>query len=154
MGTDFSYEDLRKENSKEYTFKRLYDQSLHGTECYVILSTPADSQKIAAKGFTNRMIFVEKNTYRIIKIEYYNGNQDLMKTLLAENYGSRKVNGDTERPHRAIMKNHSTGSESVMTLEKSRLNFIVDPNIFTVEGIQQWSPELTQGYLSIFNSKS
>jgi len=150
MGTDFSFEDLRKENSTDYTFTRQFDDVYRAKECYVILSAPADYQKREAKGFSSRMIYIEKGTYKILKIEYYNDNQDLLKTFEAEDYDSRRVDGPSERPHRAIMKNHDTGSISIMTLERSRLNYDVDPNIFTVQAIQAWTPEWTQMYLNIF----
>ena len=156
MGTDFSYEDLRKENSTEYTFTRQFDDTHNGKssgkECYVILSAPADLQKVATKGYSSRMIYVEKVTYRILKIEYYNEQQDLMKTFEAKDYGSKKVNGSSERPHEAIMTNYETGGKSILTLEKSRLNFDVDPSIFTIQAIEAWTPEYTKAYMDIFNT--
>ena len=151
MGTDFSFEDLRKENSTEYTFTRQFDDDYRNKECYVILSAPADYQKREAKGFSSRVIYIEKGTYKILKIEYYNDEQELLKTFEAENYDSINVDGPSERPHRAVMKNHSTNSISVMTLERSRLNYDVDPNIFTVQAIQAWTPEYTRAYLNVFN---
>ena len=154
MGTDFSYEDLRRENSKDYIFEREFDDVYDGKECYQILSTPADKQKVQAKGYSNRMILVEKETYRILKIDYYNESQVPIKTFVASNYGSAQVDGPTERPHNATMTTHGLGSKSVMTLEKSRINYTVDPRVFTERAVKEWTRESTNVYLKVFNQQA
>lgn len=152
MGTDFTFEDLRKEKTMEYTYARQFDETIRGRECHVILSAPADQMKLAAKGFGSRMVYVDKQTYNVLKIEYYDETGELNKTFEAYDYNSSEVDGPTRRPRRAVMTNHAKGSTSVMVLLKSRLNYDIDPAIFSVEAIEAWNDEFTQAYLTVFDT--
>ncbi len=153
MGTDFSFEDLRLEKTVEYTYIRQIEENVDGRPCYVILSSPADSMQLTAKKFGSRMIYIDKQNYNILKIEYQDESFTLSKTFQAYDYNSNEVDGPTRRPRRAVMTNHEKGSTSVMVLIKSRLNYQIDPNVFTAEAVESWTPEVTEGYLSIFNTQ-
>lgn len=152
MGTDFTFEDLRKEKTTEYSYSRQFDDSVRGRDCHVILSAPADQEKLRNTGYSSRMIYVDKENYNVLKIEIFDQDEALAKTFDAFDYNSSEVDGPTRRPRRGVMSNHLTGSVSVMVLLKSRLNYQIDPNLFTVEALEAWTPEFTEAYLNVFES--
>lgn len=152
MGTDFTFEDLRKEKTVEYSYSRQFDDIIDGKDCHVILSTPADSSRFEATGYGSRMIYIEKASNNILKIDYFNEEQKLTKTFQAYDYNSQDVDGPTKRPRRAVMTNHEKGSTSVMVLLKSRLNFDIDSNLFSVEALEAWSDDFTQAYMAAFDT--
>lgn len=153
MGTDFTFEDLRLEKTVEYTYKRQLDKTVEGIDCYVILSKPADEIQLSNKVYSHRVIYVEKKKYNIVKIEYYDDAMRIAKTFQAYDYNSSEVDGPTNRPRRAVMTNHEKGTTSVMVLMKSRLNYQMDPNIFTTSTIENWTPEVTANVLSVFDTQ-
>lgn len=150
MGTDFTFEDLRKERSTEYMYHRMLDMQLDGRECYVLLSAPADEFKQEATGFSTRRIFVEKDTLNILKIEFYDENDELLKTLQGFDYDSAQIDGPSKRPRRAVMTNHEKGTSSIMVLLKSRLGYELDPALFEPETLEQWTEEHDAMMMSVF----
>ena len=151
LGTDFSYEDLRKEKTVEYRYQRQQDGKVGDKEVYVILALPADKQKLETSGYGSRLLYIEKDTYHILKIDYYDESGKLLKTFRAYDYSSEKIDGISKRPRRAVMTNHETGSTTVMVLQKSRLNYSIDPRLFTKTSIQNWDKKHTSAYMDVFD---
>lgn len=150
MGTDFTFEDLRKERTPDYMYHRQLDTTLNGRDCYQILSAPADRSKLEAAGFTSRMIFVDKTSLNVLRIDFYDENDNLVKTFEGFDYDSVEVDGPTKRPRRAVMNNHEKGTTSMMVLLKSRLNFQLDERIFDPQMLKQWTPEADAALMSVF----
>jgi hypothetical protein len=84
MGTDFSYDDIssadRDIDLDTYTI--LKEESLNGTECYVIQSVPRDSDYQYSKTIT----WVDKTNYLIYKSEMYNRRGVLVKVMEMSNF--------------------------------------------------------------------
>lgn len=146
MGSDFTYEDLRKENTEEHTYHRLQDDEINGQPVYVVMAAPADVDIQVATGYANRLIYIDRDNYNVIKVEFYEeDNKDPVKVLEADQYA---VVDDAERPARIRMNNKSNGTYSVMTLMKSRLNVPVDPKVFDPETLGSWTPEMDEPLLA------
>src|SRR5262245_18954686 len=71
MGTDFAYEDLRPENLAAHTYRATGDETLDGQECWVIESVPANERQASDTGYSKRRLWVRKDNYTLVKLEYY-----------------------------------------------------------------------------------
>ncbi len=151
MGTDFTYEDLLKERSGDYRYERLEDAGVDGASCYVLRARAASAKTRKNTAYAYRDLFIDQESYNILKIDFYGLNGKLLKTLRAYDYHSRLTDGPTMRPRRAEMKHHEKGSVSKIDVLRSRINFPVNPEFFTPEAVENWPPERDQEILLKFN---
>jgi len=136
MGSDFTYEDMRKEKPGEWTYARLEDEKIDNTDCYVIISDPANKEREKITGYTDRVIYVDKATYDVRRIEFLDSKHKLIKQFDAYDY--ELTNNVTQRPHRGEMKNPGKKTNTVMMLLNSRINKPVDEKFFTLDTLQHW----------------
>ena len=139
MGSDFTYEDMRREKPGEWTYSRLEDEKIDDTDCYVILSDPANKDREKITGYTDRLVYVDKATFDIRRIQFYDSKHKLIKEFDAYDY--EKTNNATERPKRGEMKNDNKKSNTVMALLNSRLNQPLDEKFFTLDTLTHWGPD-------------
>jgi hypothetical protein len=151
MGSDFTFEDLRKEQPEEYVYNRLLDEKVEGRDCYVIMSAPKDANKLKATGFSNRILFIDKEDFNILKVEFFDSNRELIKTFQGFDYNSVEVDGPSKRPRRAVMTNRNKGSTSILALQKSRLNVPLNNDWFSVKKLDSWDAQTDEELLALFN---
>lgn len=150
MGSDFTYEDLRNENTTEHEYHRLQDDELNGAPVYVVMAAPANVDIQNAIGYANRLLYIDKETYNVHRVEFYEeNNKEPIKVLEADEYA---LVDDAERPARIRMDNRTNNTYSVMTLLESKLNAPVDMEVFDPKSLESWSPETDQGLLAQFGS--
>ena len=153
MGSDFTFEDLRKEQPKDHQYYRLQDDEIEGEEVYVIMSAPAGIDISESRDYDSRLLYIDKETYNILKIEFYEeGKSTPHKTFTGYDYNSKEVDGPTQRPHRAVMNNHEKKTTSIMTILKSRINQPLPTDIFTVEAMKEWSDQDDEEILALFET--
>ncbi|MDP0496655.1 MAG: outer membrane lipoprotein-sorting protein [Verrucomicrobiota bacterium JB024] len=142
MDSDFTFDDLRKENPEEFQYYRLMDEELEGKEVFVIMSAPANVDIKNRQDYPSRLLYIDKDSYNILRIEFYaEGEKEPFKTFNGYDYNSPEVDGATERPRRATMNNHTNSTSSIMTVLKARLNKPVPEELFTVEALQNQEEE-------------
>lgn len=141
MNSDFTYEDMRKEKPGEWTYSRLEDEKVGDTDCYVIISDPANKEREKITGYTDRVIYVDKATYDIRRIEFLDSKHKLIKQFDAYDYEATNGAGSTSRPRRGEMNNASKKSTTVMSLLSTRLNKPVDAKFFSLDTVKTWGPE-------------
>ncbi len=85
MGSQFSFEDLRlyrAEKVEKYNYRYLRDELYKGMNCFVV-------ERFSRKEYSNysrQVIWVDKKEYRIFKIDFYNKQNQLLKTLTKSKY--------------------------------------------------------------------
>jgi len=139
MGSDFTFEDLRKEKVGEWKYDRLEDESVEGTDCYVIMATPADKSREKITGYTYRFLYVDKANFVIRRIELLDSKHVITKVFDAQDY--QPANNGTQRPRSGVMTNKVKNTHTIMTLLNTRLNQPVDEKFFTLDTIQHWGPD-------------
>jgi len=147
MGSDFTYEDLRREKPGEWTYDRLDDEKIRGTDCYAIMATPANKDREQITGYTYRFLDVDKTTYDIRHIDFLDSKQKPLKSFDAFDY--QATNTSTQRPRSGIMVNLVSGTKTVMTLVGSRLDKPLDPKFFTLETLKSWGLEQDQAFADL-----
>ena len=136
MGSDFTYEDLQRESTADYQYAYVGDSRIGQRPVYKVVAVASSPGNRRITGYARRILYLDKQSFDILKIEFFDANNIHEKTLEAFEFGSEDVEGKAIRPHRAVMSNHLKGTTSVMTLRQSRLNVPIRPEFFNPEKIQ------------------
>ena len=126
-GTDFSYEDLEaKEYSKSYTPRLIREE----TEAFVLELIPKDRNS----EYSKQIMWVRKDSYVVIRAEFYNRKGKLYKELAQQ--GIQNIDGywiPRQTQMKDLMKNHST----TMVLDEVTFDSGLADSIFTQRYLQR-----------------
>ncbi|WP_427916968.1 outer membrane lipoprotein-sorting protein [Vibrio amylolyticus] len=109
MGSEFAYEDLSSFELEKYSFNFLNDDVIDGTETFVLEQIPTDKNS----GYTKQVVWLEKQEYRPLKVEFYDRKGALLKTLTFTDY--KQYLDQYWRAHTMAMQNHQTGKSTILT---------------------------------------
>ncbi len=106
MGSEFAFEDLGSQEIEKYNYKYLRDEPCGEWQCNVIERTP----QYKHSGYTRQIVWGDKEKYRMVKIEYYDRKNALLKTLKSTGY--KEYLGHYWRPDEMFMENHQNGKST------------------------------------------
>lgn len=115
MGSEFAFEDLSSQEVEKYAYRYLRDEELNGQDCFVIERDPVHPKS----GYTRQVAWLDKEHYRIQKIDYYDRKESLLKTFTATEYV--QYLDQYWRASTMLMVNHQT--EKSTTLNWSNFAF-------------------------------
>lgn len=108
MGSEFAYEDISSNEVEKFSYTWLRDDMLDGQEVFVIERIP----QYKHSGYTRQEAWIDKEHYRIQKIDFFDRKGALLKTLRSSEY---KQYLDTYwRAHRMDMENHLNGKSTTL----------------------------------------
>jgi hypothetical protein len=110
MGSEFAYEDLSSQEVEKYSYKWLRDEAVDGRDCFVIERYPAYEYS----GYTRQLVWIGKEIWRPLKVEFYDRKNALLKTLTFHDYAPY-LDKPFYRPARGEMVNHQTGKSTTLT---------------------------------------
>ena len=113
VGSEFAYEDLSSQEVEKYTYKWLRDEPCPGAEdlsCTVSERYPTDRKS----GYTRQVVWLERQTYRPFKIDYYDRRDARLKTVTFHGY--RQYLDRYWRADKLLMRNHQTGKSTELML--------------------------------------
>lgn len=108
MGSEFAYEDVTSNEVEKYTYKWLRDETLEGQESFVIERYPAYKNS----GYTRQVVWIDKQHYRLLKIDFYDRKNSLLKTQTFRGY--HQFLGRFWYPDEMFMENHQTGKTTLL----------------------------------------
>ncbi|MGR9100763.1 MAG: outer membrane lipoprotein-sorting protein [Gammaproteobacteria bacterium] len=114
LGSEFAFEDLTSFEVPKYKYKYLRDEAVDGRDCFVIELFP----QYEHSGYVREIAWVDKERYIILKIDYYDRKNDLLKTL--EYKGYRQYLDRYWRADEMLMTNHQTGKSTALVWENYR----------------------------------
>jgi len=109
LGTDLSYEDMKKEGKfdlEDYDFEALRYEPLEGQTRLVLESIPKDDETARELGYGKVRAWVNPENWVIMQARYWDTNLNLLKTLTLDDV--RQVDGIWTR-HTLQIENHKTG---------------------------------------------
>lgn len=115
MGSEFAYEDISSFEIPKYSYLYLRDEQLDGMECYVLELRP----QYKHSGYTKSHVWLDKDEYRIQKIEFYDRKDSLLKIQRFKDY--QQYLGQYWRAHIQTMENQQNGKST--TLNWSNFKF-------------------------------
>jgi outer membrane lipoprotein-sorting protein len=108
MGSEFAFEDLTSFEVAKYSYKYLRDDTLDGIDSFVVEQYPTDKYS----GYTRRVVWLDKEHYRALKVDFYDRKDSLLKTLSFAEYN--QYLGKYWRANRSTMINHQSGKSTVL----------------------------------------
>lgn len=108
VGSEFSYEDISSQEVEKYTYRYLRDEAVDGRDHFVVERDPVDPKS----GYSRQFVWVDKEHYRVSKVEFYDRGEKLLKTLTLSGY--QQYLGQYWRADRWDMVNHQTGKSTVL----------------------------------------
>ena len=120
MGSEFAYEDIASQEVEKYTYRYLADEAFDGRDHFKVEFFPVDPKS----GYTRQVVWMDKEEYRVWKINFYDRKNELLKTLT--NQGYQQYLGKYWRADQLDMVNHQTGKST--TLKFSGYKFGIGTN--------------------------
>ncbi len=102
MGSEFAFEDLSSQEVEKYTYKWLRDEVLDGKDTFVVERYP----EYKHSGYKRMIVWIDKEIYMPLKVEYYDRKNSLLKTLTFKDY--KEYLGKYWRPASQNMVNHQS----------------------------------------------
>lgn len=106
VGSEFAYEDLIADEVDKYNYKWIEDTPCGKLQCFAIERYPVYNNS----GYSRQVVWIDKDEYRRIKIDYYDKKQDLLKTLNYTAY--QQYMNKYWRAQQLTMTNHQTGKST------------------------------------------
>ncbi|MBN2102506.1 outer membrane lipoprotein-sorting protein [bacterium] len=134
-GSDFSYEDMGAGDSfiKDYTCKRLEDQSLEDRQCYLVEMHRKSNADIS---YSRLKMYILKENFVPVRVEYYDEDHPdrLLKTLIQSDI---RIFDGIPTAMKMIMINEIDNSETKMEFIEVKYNIEIDDALFTERGLKE-----------------
>ncbi len=111
LGSEFAFEDLTSFELKKYKYNYTGDELIDGIDCFVIEAFP----QYQHSGYVRNIVWIDKNRYIPIKIDYYDRKNALLKTQIFLAY--QQYLGQYWRTEKSHMHNHLTGKSTTLVWE-------------------------------------
>jgi outer membrane lipoprotein-sorting protein len=106
MGSEFAYEDIASQEVAKYTYKYLGEEEIDGRKMFINELYP----QYKKSGYTRQVAWVDQERYVLLKVEFYDRKNTLLKTLNFVDYN--QYLDKYWRPDEMHMVNHQTGKSS------------------------------------------
>jgi outer membrane lipoprotein-sorting protein len=131
MGSEFAYEDLSSQEVEKYTYKYLKDDKVDGVDCFLIEQYPVSKDS----GYTKLQTWIDKDEYRMRKIDFYDRKGARLKTLTPGDY--KQYLGKHWRALKMSMVNHQTGKSTELVWSEFKFKTGLKDGDFTRTRLQQ-----------------
>ncbi|WP_428353350.1 outer membrane lipoprotein-sorting protein [Methyloprofundus sp.] len=111
LGSEFAFEDLTSFELKKYKYNYLREEVVDGIDSFVIETYP----QYKHSGYTRNIVWVDKERYIPIKIDYYDRKDALLKTQTFNDY--QQYLDQYWRANNSYMENHLTGKSTTLVWE-------------------------------------
>lgn len=131
VGSEFAFEDLSSQEVEKYTYKYLRDENLAGRDCYVKERVPLDQYS----GYTRQIVWMDKDEYRIWKVDFYDRKNSLLKTLTFHGY--QIYQDKFWRAQSMMMVNHQTNKSTELVWSNYRFATGLQEQDFSRNALQR-----------------
>lgn len=128
VGTDFTYQDLQIENTREYTYERIADEDVDGRRCYKIVATPKNKSISEKTGYSKRIFWIDVQDVVVLRLQYFNLSGTHVKTFSASDV---QKFGPKKKPMQIIMDNLERNHKTYAKLHEVKMNTDLSDSLFT-----------------------
>lgn len=82
VGSEFAYEDLLSDEVEKFDFLWLREEACGELQCHVVQRVP----RYQDSGYSRQVVWIEQEYFRPMRIDYYDHENRLLKTLEFEDY--------------------------------------------------------------------
>ncbi len=108
LGSEFAYEDLSSQEVEKYSYNFIKDDTFNNRDTWVIERIP----QYKKSGYKRQLVWMDKEYYQPVQIEFYDRKNALLKTLNFFEY--KQYLNQYWRPNHMEMKNHQTKKSTVI----------------------------------------
>jgi outer membrane lipoprotein-sorting protein len=123
VGSDFTYEDVSGRDLEADTHTLLKEDEINGRKAYVVESSPKSPAE-----YTKKIAWIDQATFLPLKEEYYDVQQSLYKTFMAEEI--KEIQGFPTVLKRT-MSNVKTGHKTETVFEHVQYNVGLGDDLFS-----------------------
>lgn len=137
LGTDFTYEDIKKEGKiaiEDYSFVTKGEEVVNGINTYVVEATVEDREDAKDLGHSKVVIWIDGEINLIRKSLFFDLKGNELKTVTTSDI--RKVDNIWTR-HILNVQNHKTGHKTIFTFSDVDYTSPVPDHIFTKQALKK-----------------
>lgn len=131
MSSEFAFEDMTSFEIEKYKYDFIREEQFEGDDVFVVEQVPQDD----FSGYSRQLVWVDKEHYRVRKVEFYDKKDDLLKTLEFEDYTLFK--DKFWRPLRSYMHNVQTQKSTEMITHKLTFDVGLDESDFDKNSLRR-----------------
>jgi outer membrane lipoprotein-sorting protein len=131
MGSEFAYEDISSQEVEKYTYKYLKTEACGTEQCLVVERFPVYEHS----GYTRHVAWIDTKEFRVMKVDYYDRKDALLKTLTNEGYALYLDR--FWRASKMTMKNHQKGKYTEFHWNNYRFGRGLEDSDFTKAKLKQ-----------------
>lgn len=124
LNSEWTYEDMNGHVVEKYVHHLMGSDTIDGRLCFTLEATPKNND---LSGYSRQIQWIDKQTYDVLKIEYYDHQNVLLKTLILAGYESYPGNFRHAGQMRIIR--HDSGK----TQQVKFSNFVVDGELEKID---------------------
>ncbi len=131
LGTDFTYEDIKKETKvtiEDYNRKTLREDKIDGRRVFVVESTPVNEETAKELGYSKVVQWVDADIWMVRKAEFWDIRGNSLKTIHSTDI--RQVQG-IWTTHRMEVVNHKTKHQTIFKFSDVDYQSPVKDALFT-----------------------
>ena len=132
MGSEFSYEDFAAQEIEKYTYKWIRDETYDNKDCFIVEYYPVDKKN---SGYSRQVTWIDKDEYRIQKVEFYDKKNFHLKTLTISGYN--QYLDKFWRADQLNMINHQNGKSTQLEFPDYKFDVGLDENDFTKNALKR-----------------
>ena len=137
LGTDFTYEDIKKESKvsiDDYTRKTIGEETIDGHRAYIIESIPVNNKIAKELGYGRVLQWVDAEIWMVRKSEFWDVRGKTLKTIQSKEI--RLVQG-IWTSHRIEAENHKTKHKTIFIFSDVDYQSEVKDDIFTERALRR-----------------
>ncbi|MBE9564961.1 MAG: outer membrane lipoprotein-sorting protein [Proteobacteria bacterium] len=131
MGSQFAYEDLASFEVDKYKYRYIKDDTLNNIDTFVVENYP----QYQHSGYTRQLVWIDKERYIPLKVEYYDRKNGLLKTLTFNDY--KQYLDKYWRAHEQSMENHQNGKTTLLTFSNYQFKKGLSAKSFTRNSLKR-----------------
>ncbi len=140
LGTDLSYEDIKKETRlglDDYRWNNVGRGEAGGADCWLLEGIPVDEATARALGYGRVLIYVDAEIWMPRRLDYWNVPGEPLKTVSLLDI--REVEG-IWTAHRIEARNHRTGHRTHLLFGAVDYGAELSPDLFTERALSRGTP--------------
>ena len=137
LGTDFTYEDIKKETKvalSDYKRTTIGEEVIEGHNCYVIDATPVNIKVAKELGYSKVKLWVDSEIWITRKTVMWDVKGNLLKTIYTSNI-SKVQNIWTV--HKMKVENHKTGHQTIFVFNDVDYLSELKDDLFTEQSLRR-----------------
>lgn len=137
LGTDFTYEDIKKESKvsiEDYSWKTVGEEVIDGHHCYIVESIPVNDKVAKELSYSKVLSWVDSKIWMVRKSKRWDARGNELKTIFTRDI--RQIQ-NIWTAHNIDVSNHKTGHSTRFIFSDIDYSKGVKDKVFTQQALQR-----------------